>query len=141
MAVIDSYRQRATSLVFADAVFSIVLNSWANLANRSRCFLARVMLDMFDLLRRTNFARSSIRASRGCLTMLFNHCEDDSLPRAVGEYTVRFEPCTPASVLVGLISPAASRLLIDRYTKGRRTFITATRDSSESSSFEIAKPC
>lgn len=73
MAVIDSYRQRATSLVFADADFSLALNSWANLVNRSRCFLAREVLDMSDLLRRTNFASSSIRASRGWSTMLFNH--------------------------------------------------------------------
>ena len=141
MAVIDSYLQRATSLVFAAAVFSLALNSWANLVNRSRCFLARDVLDILDLLRSTNFARSSIRASRGCSTMLLSHCEVVVFPRAVGEYTVRFEPCTPASVLVGLISPAASRLLIDRYTNGRRTFITATNDSSESSSLEIAKPC
>jgi molybdate transport system substrate-binding protein len=141
MAVIDSYLQRATSLVFTAAVFSLTLNSWANLVNRSRCFLAREVLDILDLLRSTNFARSSIRASRGCSTMLFSHCKFVVFPRAVGEYTVRFEPCTPASVLVGLISPAASRLLIDRYTKGRRTFSTATKDSSESSSFEIAKPC
>ena len=30
---------------------------------------------------------------------------------------------------------------MDRYTRGRRTFITVTSDSSASSSFEMAKPC
>ena len=73
--------------------------------------------------------------------MLLSHWVDVVLPRVVGEYTVRFEPCTPASVLVGLINDAASNVLMDRYTNGRRTFITATNDSSESSSLEIAKPC
>ncbi len=82
-----------------------------------------------------------MRASRGCSTMLSSHSAEVALPRAVGEYTVRSEPCTPASVFDGLISPAASRLLMDRYTRGRRTFITATRDSSVSSSLEMANPC
>ena len=73
--------------------------------------------------------------------MLSSHSAEVVLPRAVGEYTVRSEPCTPASVFDGLMSPAASRLLMDRYTRGRRTFITATRDSSVSSSLEMANPC
>ncbi len=41
----------------------------------------------------------------------------------------------------GRMSAAASRLLMDRYTRGRRTFMTATRDSSASSSLDMAKPC
>ena len=82
-----------------------------------------------------------MRASRGCSTMLSSHSAEVVLPRAVGEYTVRSEPCTPASVFEGLMSPAASRLLMDRYTRGRRTFITATRDLSVSSALEMANPC
>ena len=73
--------------------------------------------------------------------MLSSHFAEVVLPRAVGEYTVRSEPWTPASVFDGRISPAASKLLMDRYTKGRRTFMTVTSDSSASSSFEMAKPC
>ena len=73
--------------------------------------------------------------------MVFSHSVETAFPREVGEYTVRSEPCAPASVFVGLMRPAASRLLIDRYTRGRRTFMTVTSDSSASSSFEIANPC
>jgi molybdate transport system substrate-binding protein len=73
--------------------------------------------------------------------MQFNQSCEADFPREVGEYTVRAEPCTPASVLVALINPADSRLLTDRYTRGRRTFITDAKDSSASSSFERANPC
>ena len=82
-----------------------------------------------------------MRASRGCSTMLSNQAFEVDLPLVVGEYTVRSDPCRPASVFVGRIRPAASRLLMDRYTNGLRTLSTATSDSSALSSLAMANPC